>query len=141
MHVPRLEIARVTKDLPTPGSLSATIDLDERLRLFGIGAGELKLAAELWAVIEPEAEAISASHWEQWSRVHGGENFVGHDHARIIALGVSYLRNRYLSVGGTEWVASAERTLAAAYEKGISLAAVMSMGDAGTRTTFAILDR
>jgi methyl-accepting chemotaxis protein len=132
----------VTKDLPPPGSLSATIDVRERLRLFGLGGAELKLAAELWQVVEPEAEAISASHWDQWGRVYNErENFVGHDHARMITLGVNYLRNRYLAVGGTEWVESAERTLAAAYAKDISLAAVMSMGDAGTRTTFAILDR
>jgi methyl-accepting chemotaxis protein len=131
----------VTKDMPQPGTLSAAIDVRERLRLFGVGTPELALAAELWRVIEPEAEAISASHWEQWSRIYGQENFVGHDHGRMIALGVAYLRNRYTAVGGVEWIESAERTLAAAYAKGISLAAVMSMGDAGTRTTFAILDR
>ena len=132
----------MSNELPPPGTLSATIDLPERLRLFSIDANAMQLAAELWQVIEPEVDVISESHWAQWTRVSGeDQEFTGHDHARKIALGVTYLRNRFLAVDGIAWVQSAERTVAGAYLKGVSIAPIMSMGDAGARATLDILDR
>jgi len=131
-----------TKQLPTAGSVSLTIDLRERLRLFDLNDADLALARKLWLAIEPEAAAISSAHWEQWRRFYSDQqSFAEHDHERMIELGIAYLRNRFSNLTGLDWVQSAERTVAAAYSQGVSLTAILSMTDAGGRVTLQILNR
>jgi methyl-accepting chemotaxis protein len=131
-----------TKQLPPLGSVAPTIDLRERLRLFDVSDTDLALSRELWAVIEPEGARISASHWDQWRRFYSDQKtFAKHDHDRMIELGIAYLRNRYTNLAGSDWVQSAERTVASAYAQGVSLTAILSMTDAGGRVTLEILSR
>ena len=129
------------KQLPEPGSVSDSLDLEQRLTLFGFEPGDLALAATIWQVIEPEARAISESHWRQWHKFFNGDKFIAHDHERAIDLGIAYLRNRYLDPAGLDWVKSAERTVAAAFAQGVSLTAILSMTGAGSSQTLDILSR
>ena len=134
--------AIAVSNLPEAGSVSATIDLAERLRLFELGPEDIANARELWAVIEPEAREISEAHWRQWSRFFSGQqSFATHDHERMVELGVTYLRNRYTQPANLSWVQSAERTVASACAVGVSQTAILSMTDAGGRATLAILER
>ncbi|MCW4461592.1 methyl-accepting chemotaxis protein [Sphingomonas sp. BT-65] len=128
--------------MPPVGSVSPTIDLRERLRLFDLTDADLAMTHRLWAAIEPEAAVVAAAHWEQWQRFYGDrQSFAQHDHDRMIELGMAYLRNRYTNLAGLDWVQSAERTVAAAYAQNVSLTAILSMTDAGGRATLDILNR
>jgi methyl-accepting chemotaxis protein len=130
------------KQMPAPESVSPTIDLRARLRLFDLSDADLKLAQQLWITIEPDVETIAAAHWKQWQRFHdGSRNFLQKDQDRVIELGVAYLRNRYTNLPGIAWVQSAERTVASAYAQDVSLTAILSMTDAGGRATLDILNK
>ena len=132
----------MTISLPAAGSISATLDLAERLRLLDLGSSDLILARELWELVEPDARIISEAHWSQWKRFYAGQkDWASFDHDRMVELGIVYLRNRFTCPGGSDWVESAERTVAGAYPAGISLTAILSMTDAGGRATLDLLSR
>ncbi len=134
--------AASNKQLPPPGSVSQTIDLRERLRLFDLNDADIAASRELWTMIEPEAANILLAHWEHWGRFNGDvRNFAHRDHDRMIELGVAYLRNRYTDLAGLEWVKSAERTVATAYARNVSLTSILSMSDAGGRATLNVLNQ
>ena len=128
--------------LPPPESISKTVDLPDRLRVFDIGPAEVALAGELWSVLEPEARAIAIAHWERRRRVYGEtQNWAPHDQERMYDLAVAYLRNRYTNLAGKAWVESAERTVASAYAIDVGLTPILAMIDSGGRTTFGIVER
>jgi methyl-accepting chemotaxis protein len=129
--------------LPPAESVSKTIDLSERLRVFDLGPDEMALAREMWTVIEPDARRISAEHWEQRKRLFGDRsNWAPHDIDRVIELGIAYQRNRFTDLAGRAWVESAERSVAAAYAADTELTTVLAMIDAGTRIMVdALTDR
>lgn len=129
-----------TKTLPAAESVSRTIDLQERLRLFNISSADVDAARALWKVIEPEANLIAAAHFDQSQKV-GGRNSMSNDYARMIELGVNYLRNRFTNLAGLAWVESCERTIARAFSNDVPLTAILSMGDAGARTMLEVLRR
>jgi methyl-accepting chemotaxis protein len=134
--------ASTAKQLPPTGSVSPTLDLQERLRLFEIGDEDCALARRLWSVIEPEADKIATAHWTQWNRFFGDrDSFAAHDHERMVELGKAYLRNRYTNPAGIDWVLSAERSVALAYAQNVSLTAILSMTDMGGRVTMDIIRR
>ena len=130
------------KQLPTPGSISATLDLTERLRVMGIGAEEMALSRQLWLIIEPEARSISEAHWRQWRLFYGDRaTFAAHDEERMIELGIAYVRNRFTHPERLDWVQSAERTVAGAFAANVSLTALLSMTSAGWSTAIEIVSR
>jgi methyl-accepting chemotaxis protein len=132
----------VTKHLPPPESISASIDLSERLRVFEIGAEDQLAARAIWDLIEGEARDISACHWQQWERLYGGaRTWALHDRERMIELGVAYLRNRLGSLSDPAWVRSAERTVAAAFAGGVNLTVILAMLDAGGRLMLTVMRR
>ncbi|GAA0323783.1 hypothetical protein GCM10009087_37610 [Sphingomonas oligophenolica] len=129
-----------SKQLPEPGSISDSLNIAERVALFGFTAEDLALSKKMWTIIEPEARSISETHWNQWHRFFGNrDRFVAHDHERAIELGIAYLRNRYQHPDQREWVRSAERTVAAAFAANVSLTAILSMTCAGASKTLEIL--
>ena len=129
-----------SKQLPPPESVSKTIDLPERLRVFDLSREDVAMAQELWTVVEPDARLISAAHWEQRQRLYGdNRNWAPHEIEHMIELGVTYQRNRFTDPSGVAWVASAERAVASAYGMGVELTTILSMTDAGARATFDIL--
>ena len=129
--------------MPELGSVSATIGLAERLRLFDIDRDDLAVAQRVWELIEPEAARVAQIHWEQWARLSGGQNkFVGtHADEEVIRRGIDYLRNRFTRPGELAWVQSAERTVGAAASSGVPLTSILSMTGAGGAETLRILDR
>jgi len=129
-----------TKQLPPAESVSATIDLAERLRVFNITDDDVLGARALWTVIEPGAREIATSHFDQARRV-GALPSLHTDFERMAQLGINYLRNRFTDLTGIAWVQSVERTIASAFSQGISLTAILSMGDMGARTTLEVLRR
>jgi hypothetical protein len=134
------DVARA-RVLPEPGTVSARIDLRERLQLFGFTSADLATAKVIWAILEPEARSISETHWAHWREVRGEKVFLDHDHERLVQLGVSYLTNRFLHPGEAGWVASAERTVAAAIASNIPLTVVLAMTSAGASIALEILGR
>ncbi|WP_267396070.1 methyl-accepting chemotaxis protein [Sphingomonas sp. GC_Shp_1] len=130
------------KQLPPPESVSKTINLAERLRLFDLSPADVELSRELWTVIEQDARSVSEAHWKQRQRLYGdGGNWAPHEADRMIDLGVNYLRNRFTNLAGISWVESAERTVASAYSLDVGLTPILAMTDAGARRTFDILRR
>ncbi|MEB3029776.1 hypothetical protein VJI72_08300, partial [Parvimonas micra] len=79
-------------------------------------------------------------HFDQSQKV-GGRNSMSNDYARMIELGVNYLRNRFTNLTGLAWVESCERTIARAFSNDVPLTAILSMGDAGARTMLEVLRR
>ncbi|WP_425230726.1 methyl-accepting chemotaxis protein [Sphingomonas sp.] len=128
--------------MPPPESISKTIDLAERLRVFDIGDEQIDLARALWVAIEPEARAIAIAHWDRRKRVWGDRgNWAPHDQERMYDLATAYLKNRFTDLAGKAWVESAERTVASSYSLDIGLTPILAMIDAGGRTTFEIVSR
>ncbi|PXA98753.1 chemotaxis protein [Nostoc sp. 3335mG] len=126
------------KTLPAAESVSRTIDLQERLRLFNISMVDVDASRRLWTVIEPEAKMIAGAHFEQSQKV-GGVLSMHRDYDRMIELGVNYLRNRFTNLTGLAWVESCERTIATSFTNDVPLTAILSMGDAGARATLNVL--
>ena len=127
-----------TRKLPAPESVSRTIDLRERLRLFNISDEDVAATRELWTVIEPRARDIAAAHFVQSQKV-GGVNSLHHNYDRMVELGIAYLRNRFTNLAGLAWVESCERTIATAFQNDVALTAILSMGDAGARALLDVL--
>jgi len=128
------------KQLPPPESISPTIDLAERLRVFHIGPDEVALARRLWTVIEPDARLVSTAHWDQWRRSYGDRReWAPHERDRMIDLGVTYLRNRFCDPADLAWVRSAERSTASAFAQDVALTVLLSMTDAGARATLTLI--
>ena len=128
--------------LPPPESVSTSIDLADRLRVFDIGPNDLRLARDLWTVVEPDARAIAVALWERRQRVYGSaQNWAPHDQERMYELAVAYMRNMFTDLGGFAWVQSAERTVASAYAIDVALTAILAMVDAGGRETYEVLRR
>ena len=128
--------------LPAPESISRTIDLADRLRVFDIGPAEMALAGELWLLIEPEARSIAKAHWERRQHVYGeAGNWAPHDLEKMYDLATAYLRNRYTNLAGRAWVESAERTVSSAYAINVGLTPILAMIDAGGRVIHDIIQR
>ena len=130
------------KQLPPTRGFSASFNLSERLRVLDIGAPEMAQLCELWTALEPEARQIAEAHWVQWDRFFGSDtNFAAHGHERMIELGLAYLKSRFTQINGSEWIESAERTVARAFGSGVALTAVLSMMAAGCSMTQEVLGR
>jgi methyl-accepting chemotaxis protein len=127
-------------DLPAPGAVAATIDLRARLSAFDFDHTLEAAARDVWAVLEPDAGEIALAFWGQWRRAGLGEgNWQPHEEAKMVELGVTYLRNRFCDVSGRAWVESMERSVAAGYAAGVSTMALLSMTCASDRAALTIL--
>ena len=132
----------MSKDLPTPGTLSATIDVADRLRIFDFDDRLIAAARRVWDVIEPEIDAISSAYWEQWKRHFGDQRYwAPHEEAKMVALGVQFLRDRFLDMRGRGWVDSIERSVASAYAADVPPTALRSMICASDRVALDVLLR
>ena len=101
--------------MPAPGSIATQIDLAARLRAFDFDGSLAAASRELWALIEPHVVTISQAYWEQWQRCFSNERIWAPDKAEaMIAVGCTFLRNRFLDTSGRTWVEAVERSVAAA---------------------------
>ena len=131
-----------TTDLPSIGTIAANVDLSARLRVFDFDGALTSASRELWAVLEPDSVAISRAYWEQWQRCFSNERIWAPDKAEaMIAVGCTFLRNRFLDTSGRTWVESVERSVAAAYTANVSPMALLSMISASDRAALDVLMR
>jgi methyl-accepting chemotaxis protein len=130
----------VAKNCPEIGSISAELDLSERLRLFDFTADDLAVARKMWSIMEPDAHAICAIQLEQWRRSLGEQvNFERRNEERALQSRLDDLRKRYMSLDEIDWVHSAERIVAIAFAADISLTRILSMDSAGAAKTLESL--
>ena len=131
-----------TNDLPAAGTMSAKIDIGARLRIFDFDGSLMASSRAAYEVLEPEIRSISEAFWQQWQRCFAHErDWATADHDRMIELGVSFLRDRFLDTAGKGWIESIERSVAAAYVAKVQPMALLSMINASDRAALAVLMR
>ncbi|MEO8454215.1 MAG: methyl-accepting chemotaxis protein [Sphingomicrobium sp.] len=130
----------MARHCPEIGSISAQLDLPERLRLFDFTADDLAVARKMWAIMEPDAPAICAIQLNQWRRSLGEQaNFERRKEERALQSRIDDLRKRYMKLDELDWVQSAERIVAIAFAADISLTRILSMDSAGAAKTLESL--
>ena len=127
--------------LPQPTTIAAAIDLTSRIKAFDGGENTLvQRAVELWSIIEPDAAEIVEAYWGHWRLQNpGAPEWSLHERERRVAVGVTYLRNRFCNLSGREWVESLERAVASAYAAGVSTMEVLAMSCASDRAALKAL--
>ena len=129
-------------DLPAIGSIAHAVDLSARLRVFDLDGTLAAASREAWAVLEPEIRAISEAYWQQWLRCFGDQRVWAPDEtAKMIDVGCTFLRNRFLDTYGRTWIESVERSVASAYQSDVSPMALLSMISASDRAALDVLMR
>jgi methyl-accepting chemotaxis protein len=137
-----LQEPAAAKHCPPVGSISAELDLDERLRLFAFTSEDLAVARKMWSIMEPEAASICEIQLSQWHQLFGkrtGDR--PGDYERLLEARIADLRSHYTNLDQLDWVQSAERLAAAAFAADVSLTAILSMDSAGAVKTLEILSR
>jgi methyl-accepting chemotaxis protein len=131
-----------TKDLPAPGTMSARIDIRARLRVFDVEGSLVRSSREAWETLEPEIHSVSEAYWQQWLHCFADErSWATDDTAKMIDVGVVFLKNRFLDLQGNAWVESIERSVAAAYDADVPPMALLSMISASDRAALQVLMR
>ena len=130
----------MSDDLPALGAIARNVDLGQRLRVFDFDGTLAAASREVWAVLEPQARAISEAYWQHWLRCFDDDRvWAAHETAQMIELGCVFLRNRFLDTSGRAWIESIERSVAAAYKAQVSPLALLSMISASDRAALEIL--
>jgi methyl-accepting chemotaxis protein len=130
----------VARRCPEIGSITAQVDLAERLRLFDFTEDDLAVARKMWAIMEPDVEAICTIQLDQWRRSLGEETkFERRNEERALQSRIDDLRKRYLHLDEVDWVQSAERIVAVAFAADVSLTKILSMDSAGAAKTLETL--
>ena len=89
----------MAKNCPEIGSISAELDLSERLRLFDFTPDDLAVARKMWSIMELDAPTICAIQLEQWRRSLGEQsNFERRNEERALQSRLDDLRKRYMSL-------------------------------------------
>ncbi|WP_130326973.1 methyl-accepting chemotaxis protein [Sphingomonas sp. BK036] len=128
--------------MPVPGTIAASVDLAARLRVFDFDGSLASASREVWAALAPEITHVSKAYWEQWLRCFSDERiWAPHETERMIEVGCTFLRNRFLETSGRAWVESVERAVAAAYVADVSPMALLSMISASDRAALEVLMR
>ncbi len=128
--------------LPAIGTVAAAIDLSARLRVFDFDGSLAAASRDVWASLEAEITVVSEAYWQQWLRCFADERtWAPHETAKMIDLGVTFLRNRFLNTSGRDWVESIERSVASAYVGGVTPMALLSMINASDRAALDIVMR
>ena len=131
-----------TIDLPPSDTMAAKVRLSERLRIFDFDGSLASASHEVWRVIEPDAHTVSEAYWQQWLRCFADDRvWAPHETARMIDLGVDFLRMRFLNTSERGWVESIARSVAAAYAGKVEPEALLSMINASDRAALDSLMR
>ena len=127
-------------DLPAPGAIAATFDIGARMRAFDMDPAMLATCRALWAILEPDARAISEGYWAQWLRRFSDERvWARHETERMIEIGCTFLRDRFLDPAGRAWIESIERSVASAARGGIAPMALLAMICASDQVALTVL--
>ncbi|CAN5230742.1 globin-coupled sensor protein [soil metagenome] len=129
-------------DLPAPGAIAATLDVGARLRAFDMDAAMLATCRDLWPILEPDVHAISEGYWTQWLRCFSDERvWARHETEKMIEIGCTFLRDRFLDTTGRAWIESIERSVAAAARGDVSPMALRAMICASDQVALTVLLR
>ncbi len=132
----------MTIEMPMPGAIAATVDLPARLRAFDLDGSLATASRAVWDAIEPEVATVSKAYWEQWLRCFSDERiWAVQETEKMIAIGCTFLRNRFLDTAGRSWIESIDRSVAAAYAADVSPMALLSMISASDRAALEVLMR
>ena len=132
----------MSHDLPPIGSVAASLDLEARLRVFDVDGRLGTSARRVWDALSADIRTVSQAYWAQWLRCFADERvWASHETDRMIDIGCTFLRNRFLHTGERAWVESIERSVATAYEARIPPMALLSMISASDRAALDILLR
>ena len=132
----------VSEDLPAAGSVAARFDLAARLRAFDVDGRLEEVARAVWAILESDIAAVSRAYWDQWRRTFSGyEAWSESETERMVAVGCTFLRNRFLHTGERAWIESIERSVATAYRAGVPPMVLLSMISASDRAALDVLLR
>ena len=127
-------------DLPAPGAVAATFDIDVRLRAFDMDSAMLATCRDLWAILEPDVRMISEGYWAQWLRRFSDDRvWARHETERMIDIGCTFLRDRFLDPGGRAWVESIERSVADAAKGGVPAMVLRAMICASDQVALTLL--
>ncbi|WBH16113.1 methyl-accepting chemotaxis protein [Sphingomonas radiodurans] len=136
------EHTALSDDLPALGVITREIDLEARLRVFDFDHTLAATSRAVWAAIEPEIRSISEAYWQQWLRCFDDRRiWAAHDTEKMIDIGCTFLRNRFLATAQREWIESIERSVAAAYQAEVTPMALLSMISASDRAALGVLLR
>jgi len=128
--------------MPVPGTIAATIDITARLRVFDVDGSLAGAGREAWKVIEPEVKSISEAYWKQWQRCFTDERiWAPHETERMIDVGCTFLKDRFVDTAGRAWIESIERSVAAAFVGDVSPLALLSMINASDRVALDVITR
>ncbi|OYY88846.1 MAG: chemotaxis protein, partial [Sphingomonas sp. 28-66-16] len=131
-----------SSDLPITGTIASHIDVAARLRVFDFDGSLASASREVWLALEPDIAAISEAYWQQWLRCFADErSWAPHETQKMIDLGCTFLRQRFLETSRHGWVESIERSVASAYVGGVSPMALLSMINASDRAALDSLMR
>jgi methyl-accepting chemotaxis protein len=130
----------VAKHCPEIGSVSAGLDLGERLRLFDFTDEDLQMARTMWAIMEPDAATICTIQVDHWRRSLGDQAiFDRRGDERVLESSIEDLRKRYMCLDQLDWVQSAERIVAIAFVADVSLTRILSMDRPAAAKTLEVL--
>ncbi|MCW3835313.1 methyl-accepting chemotaxis protein [Sphingomonas canadensis] len=122
--------------------MSAAIDVAARLRIFDFDGSLVVSSRDAWQVLEPEILSISEAYWQQWLRCFSDERtWAPAETAKMVELGVVFLKSRFLDTAGHAWIESIERSVSAAYAAGVQPMALLSMINASDRAALEVLMR
>jgi methyl-accepting chemotaxis protein len=120
--------------------MAAKVRLSERLRIFDFDGSLASASHDVWTVIEPDIRAISEAYWQQWLRCFADDRvWAPHETAKMIDLGVDFLKLRFLKTSERGWVESIARSVAAAYAGKVEPEALLSMVNASDRAALGSL--
>ena len=93
------------RSVPEVGSIAAQVDLAGRLAIFGFDREMAHRGVAVWRALEPTIEAISSAYWEHWAKTFNDPGvWAPADRPRLIAAGVTFLRDRFLHTDARAWV-------------------------------------
>ncbi|WP_171982603.1 methyl-accepting chemotaxis protein [Sphingomonas sp. LM7] len=122
--------------------MSARIDIRARLRVFDVEGSLARSSRDAWEMLEPEIKSVSEAYWQQWLHCFADQrSWATDDTAKMIDLGVVFLKNRFLDLQGNAWLESIERSVAAAYAADVPPMALLSMISASDRAALQVLIR
>jgi methyl-accepting chemotaxis protein len=129
--------------MPAPTTIAAGVDLAARIRAFDGGGNSLVAeAAELWTVIDPDADEVVEAYWAHWRTANPqAPEWTPLDRQRRTEAGRTYLRNRFCDLAGRAWVESLERSVASGFAAGISVMEMLAMSCASDRAALTVLMR
>lgn len=108
---------------------TASLDLEARLRTFGLTAERQQTCLLMWSIFEPDAHKVAETQIDGWNEVFPPEYRVQSVHReKAVRQMIADLRDRFSQPGGDAWVRRARKRVAIAFEAGVTLTTLVAIG-------------